>query len=47
MTYDGKPAMHEALQTLENDALRAFLGLDKKAQGMVVHSTDPAIPKIP
>lgn len=41
-TYDGKPAIHESLQTLENDALRSFLGLDKKAQGMVVHSTDPA-----
>ena len=24
-TYDGKPAMHESLQTLENDALRSFL----------------------
>ena len=40
-TYDGKPAIHESLQTLENDALRSFLGLDKKAQGMVVHATDP------
>jgi S1-C subfamily serine protease len=41
-TYDGKPAIHESLQTLENEALRSFLGLDKKTQGMVVHSTDPA-----
>jgi S1-C subfamily serine protease len=41
-TYDGKPAIHESLQTLENEALRAFLSLDKKAQGMVVHTTDPA-----
>jgi S1-C subfamily serine protease len=40
--YEGKPAIHESLQTLENDALRSFLGLDKKAQGMVVHTTDPA-----
>ena len=46
-TYDGKPAMHESLQTLENDALRSFLGLDKKAQGMVVHSPDPADPQDP
>ena len=46
-TYDGKPAMHEPLQTLENDALRSFLGLDKKAQGMVVHAADPADPKDP
>jgi len=45
--YDGKPAMHEALQTLENDALRSYLGLDKKAQGMVVHATDPSIPNDP
>jgi S1-C subfamily serine protease len=46
-TYDGKPAMHEALQTLENDALRSFLGLDRKTQGMVVHSSDPANPQDP
>ena len=32
-TYDGKPAMHDPLQTLENDALRSFLSLDKKAAG--------------
>ena len=46
-TYDGKPAIHESLQTLENDALASFLGLDKKAQGMVVHSTDPSNPNDP
>jgi S1-C subfamily serine protease len=46
-SYDGKPAIHESLQTFENDALRAFLKLDKKAQGMVVHSTDPGEPKDP
>ncbi len=46
-TYDGKPAIHESLQTLENDALRSFLKIDKKAQGMVVHSTDPADSKDP
>src|SRR5207248_10937014 len=38
--YDGKPAMHEPLQTLENDALRGLLGLDRKATGMVVHTPD-------
>ena len=38
--YDGKPALHDQLQTLENDALRGFLGLDRKASGMVVHGTD-------
>ena len=39
--------MHEPLQTLENDALRSFLGLDKKTQGMVVHAPDPADPDDP
>src|SRR5262249_42186065 len=46
-TYDGKPAMHAPLQTLENDALRSFLRLDKKTQGMVVHAPNPADPKDP
>ena len=46
-TYDGKPALHESLQTLENDALRSFLHLDKKAQGMVVHIPNPGDPKDP
>jgi S1-C subfamily serine protease len=45
--YDGKPAMHEPLQTLENDALRGFLRLDRKTQGMVVHAPNPADPKDP
>ncbi len=35
--HDGKPAMHDELQTLENPALRAFLKLDKGVSGMVVH----------
>lgn len=35
--YDGKPAMYDQLQTLENPALRAFLKLDKAVQGIVVH----------
>ena len=45
--YDGKPAMYDDLQTLENPALRDFLKLDKSVEGMVVHrpsSTDPAYP---
>jgi S1-C subfamily serine protease len=46
-TYDGKPAMHDALQTFENDAIRSYLALDKKVQGMVVHSSDPANPNDP
>jgi S1-C subfamily serine protease len=35
--YDGKPALHDELQTLENPALRAFLKLGKGVSGMVVH----------
>jgi len=45
--YDGKPAMYDDLQTLENPALREYLKLDKAVEGMVVHrpsSTDPAYP---
>jgi hypothetical protein len=45
--YNGKPAMHDLLQTLENDALRSFLRLDKKTQGMVVHTPNPADPNDP
>jgi S1-C subfamily serine protease len=45
--YDGKPAMYDDLQTLENPALRAFLKLDPAVEGMVVHKPykdDPAYP---
>jgi S1-C subfamily serine protease len=45
--YDGKPAMHDTLQTLENPALRSFLKLDPSVHGMVVHKPykdDPAYP---
>ncbi len=45
--YEGKPAMYDYLQTLENPALRSFLKLDKSVEGMVVHrpdSTNPAYP---
>ena len=45
--YDGKPAMFDHLQTLENPALRSFLKLDKSVEGIVVHkpdSIDPAYP---
>ena len=42
--YDGKPAMYDDLQTLENPALRSFLKLDKSVEGDVVHqpSSDAA-----
>ena len=45
--YDGKPAMYDDLQTLENAALRDYLKLDKTVEGMVVHrpsSTDESYP---
>ena len=45
--YNGKPAMFDDLQTLENPELREFLKLDKSVEGIVVHkpdSTDPAYP---
>ena len=45
--YDGKPAMYDDLQTLENPALRDFLKLDKSVEGMVVHRaarTDASYP---
>src|SRR5262249_23835126 len=45
--YDGKPAMHDQLQTLENEALRGFLRLDRKASGMVVHVPDRAAADYP
>jgi len=35
--YDGKPAMYDDLQTLENPALRAYLHLDRTTEGVVVH----------
>ncbi len=39
-TYDQKPTMHDQLQTLENEALRAKLGFQKKSVGIVVHEPD-------
>jgi len=45
--YDGKPAMFDELQTLENPALRPFLKLDKSVHGMVVHKPDNPDPAYP
>ena len=45
--YDGKPAMYDELQTLENPALRTFLKLPPNVEGMVVHKpykNDPVYP---
>ena len=38
-SYDGKPSLHEALQTLENNALRAFLeaGQEDPGRGRSLH----------
>ena len=45
--YDGKPAMYDDVQTLENPALRDFLKIDKSVEGVVVqhpYSSDPTYP---
>src|SRR5256885_7631916 len=45
--YDGKPAMYDDVQTLENPALRSFLHLPSSVQGILVHrpfSTDASYP---
>lgn len=45
--YDGKPALFDNLQTLENPALRSFLKLDESVQGIIVNkpsSEDPDYP---
>jgi S1-C subfamily serine protease len=45
--YDGKPALLDVVQTLENPALRSFLKLDKSVEGAVVqrpHANDPGYP---
>lgn len=47
---EGKPAMMEEFQTLENPALRQFLKLDKSTHGIIVnktYSSDPAYPLQP
>jgi S1-C subfamily serine protease len=45
--YDGKPAMFDELQTLENPALRSYLKLDKSVEGMVVHHPEASVPAGP
>ena len=45
--YEGKPAMYDQLQTLENDVLRGFLKLDKKVTGIIVHLPDGDDPDHP
>lgn len=45
--YDGKPAMFDYLQTLENPALRSFLKLGKSVEGIVVHKPYSDAPNYP
>jgi S1-C subfamily serine protease len=45
--YDGKPALLDDMQTLENPALRSFLKADKSVRGLVVdkpHSREASYP---
>ncbi|WP_394778614.1 trypsin-like peptidase domain-containing protein [Undibacterium sp.] len=45
--YDGKPAMFDALQTLENPVLRTYLKLDPSVHGMVVQRPAQSTPSYP
>jgi S1-C subfamily serine protease len=38
--YDGKPALFDEFQTLENPTLRKYLKLDKSVEGLIVHKPD-------
>jgi S1-C subfamily serine protease len=40
--YDGKPAMWDDIQSIENSALRSFLKLDDAVRGVVVRRPDSA-----
>jgi len=45
--YDGKPAMYDDLQTLENPALRSFLKIDSQSRVWSVHRLSRATPPYP
>lgn len=45
--YDGKPAMYDDLQTLENSALRPYLKLDNSIHGMIVNRPASDAPDYP
>lgn len=45
--YDGKPAMFDELQTLENPSLRTFLQLEKTVEGIIVNEPDSDDPQYP
>ena len=45
--YDGKPAMLDELQTLDNPALRSYLNLPESVQGILVHRPANEAPDYP
>ncbi len=45
--YDGKPAMHDRLQSFENPALRTWLKLPKATEGIIVDHPDDPDPNYP
>lgn len=45
--YDGKPQLHDRLQTVENDALRRRLGLSKGVGGLMVAEVYNSAPDYP
>jgi S1-C subfamily serine protease len=45
--YDGKPAIYDDFQTLENPALRSYLHLPEALQGMIVHRPFESSPNYP
>ena len=45
--YDGKPAMFDDLQTMENPALRPFLKIDNSVHGMIVNHPASHAPDYP
>lgn len=45
--YDGKPAMFDELQSLENPALRSYLQLPKDTDGIIVHRPESPLKDYP
>jgi S1-C subfamily serine protease len=45
--YDGKPALYDTLQTLENPALRGYLKLEPAVKGMIVSHPDEGVTNNP
>ncbi len=45
--YDGKPAIFDEFQTMENPALRPFLKIDSSLHGMIVNTPASEVPDYP